>query len=218
VVHLVHHNRELKFTPYGVVHGRPNATDERGADGQRDRDAWTNAACAWLAARLRAWPVFIAVGTGRWSRVHQTGYSDQWLVKTTDSRDPARRVYRRAGEFPSRVALSWREVPAGALFLDPGYWPIVLNSVEEAPDGTLRVRPISRTDERLLLKPGWDVERWLRRARRGGESVEAVVAELDLRTADEVWCRNHAARAELIARGFAPERVRAVRVPVRPWP
>ena len=91
-------------------------------------------------------------------------------------------------------------------------------SVEEAPDGTLRVRPIARADEGLLLKPGWDVERWLRRARRGGESVEAVVAELDLRTADAVWCRNATARRELIGRGFAPECVRAVRVPVDRWP
>ena len=44
------------------------------------------------------------------------------------------------------------------------------------------------------------------------------MVELDLRTADEVWCRNATDRRELIGRGFAPERVRAVRVPVDPWP
>jgi hypothetical protein len=109
-------------------------------------------------------------------------------VKTVHHRDRAERRYRRAGEFPNRILLSWTGVPADALF----------------------------PRRELVLKPGWDPGRWLRRARR--EPVEAVVGELDLRSADEIWCRNRAARAELVARGFDPERVRAVRVPVEPWP
>jgi hypothetical protein len=184
-----------------------------------ERDDWGvvfAAAYAWLAERLGGWPIFLAVGAGPRARVHQTGYSNQWLVKTTDGRDPVHRVYRRAGEFPSLVLFSWRDMPPGALFFDPGYWPIVLNSVSQAPDGTGLIERISAADERHLLKPGWDAERWLRRTRRG-EAVEAVVAELDLRTADAVWCRNRAAREELIRRGFAPDRVRAVRVPVERW-
>jgi hypothetical protein len=214
---LAHHSRELRFTPYGVIRGEPREPAAAPSDPD-DLDAWFEPAYGWLADRLGSWPIFLAVGAGRYSRAYQTGYANQWLVKAVGHRDRAERRYRRAGEFPSRVLLSWAAVPAGALFLDPGHWTLVLNRVEKAPDGTRRMGRVSAAEERLVLKPGWDAERWLRRARREGGSVEAVVGELDLRSADEIWCRNRAARSELVARGFDPERVRAVRVPVEPWP
>jgi hypothetical protein len=134
---------------------------------------------------------------------------------------PLRRASGRAplGHHSRKLEFApWESVPAGALFLDSGNWPLVVNRLEEAPDGTLRVGRVSPAEERLVLRPGWDAGRWLRRARREGGSVEAVVGELDLRSADEIWCRNRAARSELVARGFDPERVRAVRVPVETWP
>ena len=95
--------------------------------------------------------------------------------------------------------------------MDFSAWHMVLNSVERSgDDGVGRcVRPLSMWQERQIWKSSWPPSAWLRAARRG-TGVQAVVPELDLATADALWCRNRADRAHLVELGFD-----AVRIQVR---
>lgn len=214
---MAHHCRDLAHSPCGVVSGVPASRAPGGLHREiADLEALYEACYGWLAERVGFWPVFLSIGGGPYARRHQTGYSGQWRVKLSDAGPPDRR-YRRRGEFPSRVLFSWGTPPPGARFIDPSYWPIVFNSTDEHPDGTVTLRAVPPVYERLILKPGWAADRWIARARRRDGAVEAVVPELDLRTADEIWCRSSAAREALVSRGLAGARIRVVRVPVLPW-
>ena len=134
-----------------------------------------------------------------------TGYQDQWQAPE-----------RTAGSVrcrQNRVLFSWRRCPPGAVFMDFSAWHMVLNSVEVSGDDGLRwcVRPLSRWEERQIWKPSWSASAWLRAARRG-TSVQAVVPELDLATADALWCRNAAVRGHLVRLGFDADRIQVRRL------
>ncbi len=208
---LFHHARDLAYVRFGVVHQTPRSEllappdCSRGCD--RDDDfhsaLWFDAAYRWAAERLGFWPVFLAVGGDDEDR-RMTGYQDQW-----------RRWRATEGEEqrpPSRVLFSWRKHPPGIVFMDFAAWHIVLNLVEfpakEAHGRSLR--PLSEWEERQLWKRSWRAADWVRRART--TAVQAVVPTLDLRTADELWCRNQADRKHLVDLGFAPGTVSVKRL------
>jgi hypothetical protein len=175
------------------------------ADDEWHEAMWYEAAVAWLAEQQGFWPVFLAVGDGDDARAI-SGYDLQWRRRT-----PAEAA---AGPPPSQVLFSWRAAPHGCVYSDYDYWHIVLNSVSWGDDHRARVEGAGPGVRRWVLKPSYRPSDWLRRARRSPGSVQATVPRLDLRTADAVWCRNRAARDELIARGFDPARVAVRRMRV----
>jgi hypothetical protein len=61
--------------------------------------------------------------------------------------------------------------------------------------------------EARILRQSWKRSDWLRCARNEPHSVQAVAPMLDLRTADQVWCRNQVTKVALIELGFDPEQV-----------
>jgi len=149
-------------------------------------------AYAWLEGRLGFRPLFLAVGEDDEDR-RMTGYQDHW-----------RRRPRGAAPEPSRALFSWPQAPPGAVLMDFAAWHVVLNTPGD-------VQP---SDERSLWKRSWTTGDWVRAARRGTTSVQAVVPALDLRTAEEVLCRNRAERGALVRLGFDPARVRVRRLTV----
>lgn len=194
---IFHHCRDLAHAGFGVVEPvrLTRLVPEPACDGAPcDDDEWHDAlafeaAYAWLAERQGFWPLFLAVGDD----------------------DEARRITGYAhGSDP--VLFSWRTAPAGCVYSDHASWHIVLNSVRR--DGhAARVEGLGARVPAMVLKPSYRPSAWLRLARAHPGWVQAAVPRLDLRSADAVWCRNRAARRELLARGFARERVEVRRVP-----
>lgn len=134
-----------------------------------------------------------------------TGYQDQWQAP--------KRTAGGAKSRQHRVLFSWRQCPPGAVFMDFNAWHMVLNSLEFSGDDGLRwsVRPLSTWEERQIWKPSWPASAWLRAARRN-TSVQAVVPELDLATANALWCRNETDRAHLVRLGFNADRIQVRRL------
>lgn len=128
-----------------------------------------------------------------------TGYQDQWRRRMATDGDNKRP--------PSRVLFSWRQAPPGAVFMDFNAWHIVLNWIEVSPQHRDRwfVRPLSNWEERQIWKRSWPRSAWLKAA-RGTASVQAVVPELDLATADELWCRDKGDRDRIVRLGFDANR------------
>ena len=208
---MFHHCRDLERVAFDVVSGAPvrdtlpepecrTSMDCDRSDDWHDR-MYYEAAYAWLAEQVGFWPTFLGVGAGYDAWVI-TGYDRQWMRR--DAPTPPR----------SRVLMSWERAPEGCVFTDYMAWHVVLGSIQWEPGHRLRVRGIGDPIRRSVLKPSWRTSDWLRFAARNPGWVQAVVPSLDLRTADTVWCRNRAARAELVRRGFAPERVAVRRIPV----
>jgi hypothetical protein len=173
-------------------------------------DLTFHAAYGWVAERVGFWPVFLAVGSGDEAR-HMTGYQDQWRRwRTTDGEETRPK---------SRVLFSWCHPPPAIVFMDFDAWHIVLNAVEfdgeDVRDPWVRRLPSSA--ERRIWKRSWRAADWVRMAGRGVVSVQAVAPELDLRTADELWCRNRACAKRLADAGFDPSRVVVKRRRVNPW-
>jgi hypothetical protein len=215
---LFHHSRELRHVPFGIVRQARVSTilprSQRPPTSPLD-DPWYEAKLAWepaydwLAERLGFYPLFLAVGSTDDDR-RMTGYQDQW--RQLLGYGPEGRVYRRRGQISSRCLFSWSRMPTDLVFLDFGYWHVILNAVSsdlERAEARVLLQPWF--DERSLFRRSWATSDWLRRARRDG-GVQAVAQELDLRTSDEVWCRNREARNRLLLQGFAAERVRVRRL------
>jgi hypothetical protein len=219
---LFHHACDLANVHHGVLRGERRARrrgvlfepGSRGDPGHLDLDVRIDltfdAAYAWAAERVGFWPLFVAVGGDDADR-RMTGYQDQWRRwRATDGEETRP---------PSRVLFSWRDAPPATVFMDFAAWHIVLNSVEFPREdlGDPRVRQLAPSYERQIWKHSWQASDWLRMARRGQVSVQAVVPELDLRTADELWCRNQACAHQLVDAGFDPSRVVVRRLQRKPW-
>jgi hypothetical protein len=218
---VFHHACDLAYVQHGVVRGvrglRRGGLLELGSCGDCGRldlearvELTFDAAYAWAAERVGFWPLFVAVGRDDEDR-RMTGYQDQWRRWRATDGEQARPL--------SRVLFSWRQAPPAAVFMDFGAWHIVLNSVEfpSADLGEARVRRISPSYERQIWKRSWRASDWLRMARRGQVSVQAVVPELDLRTADELWCRNEACASQLVGAGFDASRIVVRRLRRKAW-
>jgi len=189
---LFHHARELahvrfeavRQTPVSKLLAEPDCSN--GCDRPEDdfhNAVWCDAAYAWIAECVGFWPLFLAVGEHDDDR-RMTGYAD-----------------RRP---PSRVLFSWRQAPPHTNFMDFDAWHVVLNSVQFSSDDPHhpRVEPVGASWERRIWKRSWRASDWVRMARRQLTSVQAVVPELDLRTADVISCRYQVEARRLIESGF----------------
>jgi hypothetical protein len=210
---LFHHARELAYVHHGVVRGERGARRRAlvlesgrcvhhfaGVDFDARMDLTFHAAYGRVAERVGFWPVFLAVGSDDEDR-RMTGYQDQWRRwRTTDGEESRPQ---------SRVLFSWRHAPPAMVFMDFAAWHVVLNAVEFDGENVRdpSVRRLPPSDERRIWKRSWRAADWVRVARRGLVGVQAVVPELDLRTADELWCRNEACAKQLANAGFDATRV-----------
>jgi hypothetical protein len=219
---LFHHCRDLTHVEFGVVRQARVSNilprPERAPSDRLERNHWFEEkfdwepAYDWLGQQVGFYPLFLAVGSTDDDR-RMTGYQDQWrrlLGHGTEDK-----VYRRRGEAPSRCLFSWAHMPQDIVFLDYGYWHVVLNSVVPNPRqyecDQPRVELPRWFDERSLFRRSWRASDWLRRARLSG-GIQAIAPSLDLSTADEVWCRNLEARERLVSLGFAEARIRVHRL------
>ena len=161
----------------------------------------------WVEERLGFFPLFLAVGTLE-DVVWMTGYQDNWRVVTGS--EPVegggyRRIFRKKGEFPNLVLLSFDAVDG--VFMDYDYWHIALNA---CMNGSV----ISRKEESWIFKPSWTKSRWLRAALTGTHSVQLVTPALPLTKSREILVRNALTRRIIEGRGFGD--VRVSRIPVNP--
>jgi hypothetical protein len=202
---IYHHAVDLAFVPGPVeLRSTPGSElcpgwHETAGEGEYPPDAlWFEPAYAWLAERAGFWPLFLAVGESD-DDLRLTGYQDQWR--------------RALAPSPERVLFSYADLPDPLVFSDHSLWHIVLSWAMNAghPDPRMS-RPVSRGEERQILRRSWPRARWLRYTKR--YAVQACVPALDLAAADRVWCRNQATRRELVRRGFAAERVEVGRLRV----
>lgn len=218
---IYHHCRELEHVYYDVVlpwrlthnHPEPPCSHEGGCDRYEDWH-WAGhmeASYRWLAERVGYWPLWLAVGETDDDR-RMTGYQNQWSRATP------------ASDASNSVLFSWSEEPCASLrYLCYDHWHIILNSVwtEEfgwvQRDGEHRrayVAGVSPRSESWVFHASWKRGDWLRQARREPHTVQAVVPMLDLRSAEEIWCRNQAARRQLLSLGFDQNRVQVRRLAV----
>lgn len=218
---LWHHARPLAHAPYAIVQGTrptdaleaPSCASGRPCDWG---DEWHLAlgdeiAYGWLAERVGFWPIFLAVGGSDDDR-QITGYSIQWQ-RPCDAR------LRADQSCVNKVLFAFAGEPEGIAYVDYDWWHCALNeavnmrgrhaAVLRGPEPPIDV---TRYEERMILKRSWSRSRWLTKAAADAGRVQAVVPRLDLRAADEIWCRNQPTRRELIRRGFGAERVRVRRL------
>jgi len=164
-----------------------------------------------LAERTGFWPLFLAVGSTD-NDLRMTGYANQF-------QRPSPTV-----EVPNNsVLFSWLRSPSTHLrYTCYDHWHIALNCVSypDYPHSDDKKR--HRTEivgmtpqmESWVFHNSWKESDWLRMARRDPHSVQGVVPQLDLRSADEVWCRNKGTRRELLRMGFREDQVIVKRLAV----
>jgi len=121
------------------------------------------------------------------------------------------------------ILFSWAASPSPHLrYTCYDHWHIPLNCVSYPdyphPDPARRhkteITHMTPQLESWVFHNSWRESDWLRMARRCAHSVQAVVPQLDLRSADEVWCRNKDTRRMLLDMGFDEERVIVKRLAV----
>lgn len=176
---LYHHTRPLEHSPFGVV--RP----------ERNLDPDLEGAYLWLEKEVGFYPLFLSVGRTL-DDVRMSGYQNQWRRLLVHGKNY--KEYRKKGEIENRVLFSFEDVPNG-VFMDYMDWHIPLNSQY------CNYR-ISDYYSRLIFKPSWNKNKWLRKAEKEPYSVQMVVPELDLREAKRIWVRNKASKEKLENLGF----------------
>lgn len=184
------HRRSLEHAVYDVVTQQPGT--------EHEEDEHFEAAYRWLEKEIGFYGIFLAAGE---KSLPITGYDYQFKRP----RDPVEKV--------NSVLFGYRELPE-VRFTDYDTWHIVLNSVvgynEQPPN--LRVEHVSEYHRRLVFKPSWRQSDWFRAARNNRVYAQAHAPELDLRQADEIWCRNIPTKKELVSRGFEEEKIVVKRV------
>ena len=158
----------------------------------------------WLAEQIGFFPHFISVGKDE-NALYRTGYQDNWRVHiggdTVDGK--YQKIYRKKGEFPNNVLLSFDHLEG--VFMDFDYWHIAIN---ECTNGG----SVSKSEMKWILKPSWTRERWLRAALTSTRPVDLLVPEIPLDKANRVWVRNHATQKLIETKGF--RNVKIARIPV----
>lgn len=162
----------------------------------------------YAAERIGFWPLFLAVGEHPDAQ-RLTGYDNQF--RRAIAWGPTGTTYRPAGGFPDDVLLSWQSAPAEQLVhSDYDWWCCALMCVDHETRAFQAEHMGSRA-ERCIWKSSYAPARWRLLARREPGRVQAMVPQVDLRTADLVRCRSRRTRAMLVGMGFDPERVRVER-------
>jgi len=182
---MYHHSRELKSIVYG----------ELSAD-SRYYDPFFKDAYVWLEKEVGFSPLFLAVGQTI-EDIRMTGYQDNWRRKVSTNE------YRRAGNSPNHVLFSFDALDG--VFMDYSYWHIVLNANHK----NYRV---SNYETRLIFKPSWEKNRWLRYAKQHPHSVQLVRPNTDLRKAGRIWTRNNQTKTILEGMEFKNIKVKRIRL------
>ena len=147
----------------------------------------------WLAEQIGFFPHFVSVGKDEYA-LYRTGYQNQWRVR--DGGDfvngEYRKNYRKKGEFPNLVLLSFDHLEG--VFMDHMTWHIAINSCTNGDR-------VSTREMKMILKPSWTDKRWLRAAMKS-HSVELLTPEIPLHKAARVRVRNRATQQLMEMKGF----------------
>jgi hypothetical protein len=158
----------------------------------------------WLAEQIGFFPHFVSVGNND-SALYRTGYQDNWSVHiggdTVDGK--YQKIYRKKGEFPNNVLLSFDHLEG--VFMDFDYWHIAINACTNGGS-------VSKSEMTWILKPSWTRERWLRAALTSTRPVDLLVPEIPLDKANRVRVRNHATQKLMEMKGFRNVDVARTRV------
>ena len=147
----------------------------------------------WLEDQIGFFPHFVSVGNNE-SALYRTGYQDNWRVWTGGDivQGKYRKNYRKKGEFPNLVLLSFDHLEG--VFMDHMSWHIAINSCTNGKN-------VSTSEMKMILKPSWTDKRWLRAAMKS-HSVELLTPEIPLDTAAGIWVRNRATQKLVEMKGF----------------
>jgi hypothetical protein len=213
-----HHARALSEVVFGSVEPvrLSELLIERTAPPPGDvifNDQWhlatqLEAAYRWLAERIGFWPIFLAVGETAEDR-RLTGYQSQFS---------RRRGWDSFGQPRDQVLFSYTDAPAEVRFVDYINWHLVLNAVHSR-DGDPHQPYVELDNSRhqaSILRRSWRQSDWLRHARRHPGSVQAMLPQLDLRAADQIWTPNRPVATALHRLGFDPARISVRRLPCNP--
>jgi hypothetical protein len=162
----------------------------------------------WLAYQIGFFPHFVSVGNDR-SALYRTDYQDQWRVQEGGDfvQGEFRKNYRKKGEFPNQVLLSFDHLEG--VFMDHMSWHIAINACTNGDS-------ISKREIKMIFKPSWTDQRWLRAAMKS-HAVELLIPEIPLYKAARVRVRNLTTRKLMETRGF--QNVQVTRIPVESgWP
>jgi len=157
----------------------------------------------WLAEQIGFFPHFVSVGNSE-SALYQTGYQDNWRVWTGGDiiQGENRKNYRKKGEFPNLVLLSFDHLEG--MFMDYMSWHIAINACTNG-------KSVSTREMKMILKPSWTDRHWLRAAMKT-HSVELLIPEIPLDKAAGVRVRNLSTRKLMETKGF--KNVEVARIPV----
>lgn len=191
-----HHSRPLEQINYGPVRQSRVTYDEI--------DEAFLKAYDWLGEHVGFFPLFLALGDTQ-DAILETGWQNQWRRKI-DSYS-----LTRYGSKRNEVLFSYKDI-ANSAFVDSQYWTATIGNFAN------NYYEVSDYWRRLILKPSWKKSDWLREARRQGDRVEAIVPELDLRTADLISVRNQDTRRLLERQGFQNVEVARISVNHNPLP
>ncbi len=184
---LYHHARPLEFVEFGIVRQKMGI------------DSDFEPVYKWLEEEVGFTPLFLAVGKQE-ENIRMTGYQGQFARLLERGKDYRR--YRKKGEIDNQVLFSFSDVQNG-VFTEFHDWHIALNAI---PNGD----KVGKWANKLIFRKTWDKEEWLDYADKKPHSVQVVVPELDLRTADSVWVRNKETQKKLQLLGFKHVEVKRI--------
>jgi len=158
----------------------------------------------WLEEEIGYYPFFFSVGSDE-SAIRMTGYEDNWRVLTGSRiiRGERKNIYRKRGKFPNLALFSFEMM--GGIFMDYGSWHIALNAC-------MNGRYVTDAEKKMIFKPSWNRNRWIRAARTSSHSVQLAAAVLPLDEAKRVYVRNLETGERLRLMGFPDPEVK--RIPV----
>lgn len=136
----------------------------------------------WLAEQCGFAPLFLAVGAT----------STAWDMTGFEQAD-------ERGE----VCFSWHGAPAPVVYSDYMEWHVILNAIDDDRD---TLRPLGDLTPRRVMRPRRSEAEWL--AASAHEAVQGTVPHLDLTTADVITCPNRELAEQVLAQGFARDRIR----------
>ena len=173
------------------------------ADPAYSADTYLLPAYEWLAEQIGFFPHFVSVGNSE-RALYQTGYQDNWRVWTGGDiiQGENRKNYRKKGEFPNLVLLSFDYLEG--VFMDHMSWHIAINACTNG-------KSVSTREMKMILKPSWTDRHWLRAAMKT-HSVELLIPEIPLDKAAGVRVRNLSTQKLMEKKGF--RNVKIARIPV----
>lgn len=157
----------------------------------------------WLEEQIGFFPHFISVGNDK-SALCRTGYQDQWRVWNGGDfvKGKFQKNYRKKGQFPNEVLFSFDHLKG--VFMDFMSWHIAINACTNK-------RSVSTREMKMILKPSWTNQRWLRAA-VNSHSVDLLMPEIPLDKAARVCVRNQSTRKIMETKGFRNVEVARIRV------